>query len=546
MVRRARIIVLSLLLCLVSLTATALPDLVISEMRLEPSLPQAGESVFIEVTVVNDGPDDVEKPFFVHFLMDGRKIAVQSIVGGVSSNRSKRVAIEWLAIAGVHTLVAEVDPPISRIDESDVSNNQHSLMFTVALSEETVAAIGPLKIVVAPFSDLSGSGFLRVGEGVSDKLMDQFLGMGLRVLERSELESIMQRRELNPSLPSDLALAAQELGADILIAGSVTALDVHESSLQLGVLAIRSAEVNIRLSASLVDVYSAEMVGAVDAEGYAEGTTGFSFDLTGFLGIMASDSDDLCGGGLQTARSWYSVGEAISIAYHNPGAADWFSIEISTSIGSFVRWLGWQFVDMNACTLWNWNQLNTSNLQMSPGVYTAKIWDGIAYVAQVSFQIRPGISLSVLPATEITVGTPQFEDTVVGSALNAAVDNLSVNLLNSLETASATFAEEAMGSAAARSPLSSRREGQIASLLPDGRVAINIGASVGVAQGELFEVLGVANVIVDPQTLEILDYETLSVKGQIVITEVRDRVSYGMRTSDFQPAIGDIVRWLAP
>jgi curli biogenesis system outer membrane secretion channel CsgG len=543
--KRARVVAIALLLCLVSVAGFALPDLVMDKITIEPLHPHAGEHVFIEVTVANNGGDDVEKPFFVHFFMDGREIAIQSIVGGISSGRSKRVAIEWLALAGLHSLSVEVDPPISRIDESNDSNNHGERNLTVALNPETAAAIGSLKIVVAPFTDFTGTGFLRVGEGVSDKLADRFMGMGIRVLDRSELQSIMQERELNPFLTSDMALAAQLLGADILITGSVTELEVRDSSLQLGILSISSAEVNIRLAANLVNVSTSQVMSLVPAEGYAEGATGFSLDLTGLFGMLNSNSADLCGGGLQTARSWYNVGESIAIAYSNPGIAEWFSIEITTSVGSFVQWLGWQYASTNDCSVWNWDQLDSSGSQMSPGVYTAKIWDGIAYTAEVSFQIRPGISLAILPATEITVGTEQFEDTTVGNALNGAVDDLAIGLLSALESASPILSEQEQAFGSAQSPMAPMREGQVATILPDGRVAINIGASIGVSEGELFEVLSVANVVVDPQTHEILDYEILGVKGEIVITEVRDRVSYGARTSDFEPTIGDIVRWLA-
>jgi len=94
-------------------------------------------------------------------------------------------------------------------------------------------------------------------------------------------------------------------------------------------------------------------------------------------------------------------------------------------------------------------------------------------------------------------------------------------------------------------PLTHTSEGQIAAILPDGRIAINIGASSGVAHDDFFEVLDVVNVIVDPQSLEILDYDMLGVRGEIMITEVRDRVSFGVLTSDFEPIIGDIVRRLS-
>lgn len=543
--RRAWIIAAVGFLCLVSLTASALPDLIVAEINSEPSQPQAGDRVFIEVMIANGGPDEVDKPFFVHFFLDGREIAIQSIVGSIPAGGSQRVATEWLALAGLHSLTVEIDPPIGRIDEANEANNSETRMLNVSLSAETAAAIGSLKVVVAPFSDLSGSGFIHVGSGVSTKLSDRFLGMGIHVLDSRDLESIMQERNLNPLLTADTALAAQILGADILITGSVANLDISEASLQLGFLSISSAEVNIRLSASLVDVQFSQIIGVVPAEGHAEGATGFSFDLAGLLGLINEDSEDLCGGGLQTARSWYNMGELIPIAYRNPGAPVWLSIEISASSGAFVRWLGWQYAGTNDCSTWNWDQLNSSKSQMGPGIYTAKLWNGTAYISELSFQIRPGISLSVLPATEITVGTPQFEDSVVGNALNLAVDDLAAGLLGTIEAAPPVLAEQPFGSAAP-SLMTHNMEGQVASILPDERVVINIGASSGVVQGEMFEVLDVANVIVDPQSLEILDYDMLSVKGQLAITEVRDRVSYAVRTSDFTPLIGDIVRRLAP
>ena len=544
MERRVWIVASVLFLCFVSVAASALPDLVVAEISIEPLHPQASDVVFIEVTVANSGGDEVDEPFFVHFFMDGREIAIQSIVGGIPAGGSKRVAIEWLALPGLRSLSVEIDPPIGRVDEENDSNNDETRMLRVALSAETAAAIGSLKVVVAPFSDLSASGFLHVGGGVSTKLSDRFLGMGIHVLDSNDLESIMQARDLNPFLISDTAFAAQLLGADILITGSVTNLDIFETSLRLGFLSISSAEVHIRLSANLVEVHSSQVMGSVTAEGHAEGATGFSFDLAGLLGMIEEDSNDLCGGGLLTARSWYNVGESIPIAFRNSGAAEWFSIEIAASEGSFVRWLGWQYVNANDCSVWNWNQLSISGFQVNPGIYTAKLWNGTAYVAEVSFQIRPGISLSILPATEITVGTAEFEDTVVGNALNLAVDDLATGLLGTIESASPALADQQFGFAT--SPMAPVREAQIAAILPDGRVVINIGASSGVVHGELFEVLDVAHVVVDPHSLEVLDYELLGMKGQITISEVRDRVSYGTRVSDFEPSIGDIVRSLAP
>jgi len=545
MAKRARFVSLLLLLGFVSIGALALPDLVVSEIRIEPAHPQAGQSVFIEATISNHGYRTVENPFFVRFFVDGREIAVQSIRGSLRSGDSKRVSVEWLAVAGPHTVSIEVDPPIERIEESDETNNTETRILNVSLSAEAEAAIGSLKVVVAPFEDLAVSGFVRVGQGVADKLIERLVATGIRVLERSELEAIMQERALNPALTTDVAMAGQLLGADLLIAGSVTDVSVRSSTLRLGFLSFSGAEVGVSLSARLIDVYSSRIMNIVPADGYAEGTTGFSVDLTGLLSLLRVDSSDICGGGLQIVRSWYNVGESIPIGYRNPSVSKWFSIEITTGTGSFVKWLGWQYIGSDDCAVWYWDQLNVAGLQISPGVYSAKLWDGAAYVAEVSYQIRPGVSLTAPPVSEITVGTAQFEETVVANALNSAIDGLANGLIGALEDVSPILAER-QASAQFAEPVALAEEGQIAAILPDGRIAINIGASSGVIHGDFFEVLDVINVIVDPQSLEILDYDIRGVRGEIVITEVRDRVSFGVLTSDFEPIIGDIVRWLAP
>ena len=542
--KRTRFASLLLLLGLVSIGASALPDLVVSEIGLEPSHPQVGQHVFIEATISNHGNSRAENPFFVRFFVDDREITTRSIVGNLAPGDSKHVSTEWLAAAGSHSLSVEVDPSIGQIDESNEANNTEIRIINVSLSAEAEAAIGSLKIVVAPFEDLAVSGFVRVGQGVADKLAERLVEVGVRVLERSELESIMQERALNPSLTTDVAMAGQLLGADLLIAGSVTDVSVISSTLQLGFLSFSGAEVDVSLSARLIDVYSSRIMNIVPADGHADGTTGFSVDLTGFLSLLQADSSDICGGGLQIVRSWYNVDESIPIGYRNPGASAWFSIEITTGTGSFVKWLGWQYVGTDDCGVWYWDQLNVAGLQVNPGVYSARLWNGTAYVAQVGFQIRPGVSLTAHPVSEVTVGTPQFEKTVVGSALNFAIDDLVNGLIGTLEDVSPILPEQ-RASAGFTEPLTHTSEGQIAAILPDGRIAINIGASSGVAHDDFFEVLDVVNVIVDPQSLEILDYDMLGVRGEIMITEVRDRVSFGVLTSDFEPIIGDIVRRLS-
>jgi hypothetical protein len=130
---------------------------------------------------------------------------------------------------------------------------------------------------------------------------------------------------------------------------------------------------------------------------------------------------------------------------------------------------------------------------------------------------------------------------VVGTAMNQAIDRLTSALLFSLEGLSPQAVKRAAPLAAAEMR-SAPREGQIAAVLPDGRIAINLGASSGVTEGDVFEVLEVENLVVDPQTSHILAYDVVSVKGEIVVSEARDQVSYAVPTSGFVPNIGDVVR----
>lgn len=542
---RARVIPALLVMCLLSVSALALPDLVVSDLQIEPAHAQTGDLIRFSATISNQGSSSTQSSFFVCFIVDGREIANRPVSANIGSGRTRLVTSEWMATAGSHELSIIIDHEPNRVEESNEDNNEESFRVDIPLASETLAAIGSMKLAVATFQDLTNSGFLQVGEGVADKLIDRLAGAGIRVVPRAELESIMRENTLNPSLIPDIATAARLLGADLLISGSVTDLEVQDTTLQLGFLSVTGAEVEARLSAHLFHIYTLESLAYVPAEGHDEGATGFSIDLGGLLPFLQTNASDICGGGLQTSRSWYSVGQSIPIAYRNSGSPRWFSIEITTNVGSFVKWLGWQFIDAGDCDIWYWDQRNTAGFQMNPGIYSAKLWDGTAYIAEVSFQIQPGISLSIPSVAEITVGAAGFEETVVGGALNRAIDDLFGGLIGELQAAAPLVQENRFA------PLDAGvqpvlKQGQIASILPDGRIAINIGASAGVSEGDRFEVVDVRNVITDPQSLELLDYETLGIKGEIVIVEVRDRVSFGVRTAEFAPAVGDIVRQLTP
>jgi len=547
MVKRLSLIVSLLLVLLTTGVALSKPDLVVTDISWQPQSPHAGEEVTITATVRNVGTSDAEGRFHVRFLMDGTQIDAPLISFGLDAGRTKAVSVSWIAQLGTHTIVVEADQPFDRIDESNEANNTLPAAFVVPISPSSTSRLASLKVAVARFDDRSGSGFINVGEGVADELIAWLVKSGVRVLERSELEAVMQERGLNPAFTNDLATAGQILGADLLIIGSVTRVDVQQVSFSLGFLSVSSAAVDVAMSARLVNVYTTEIVKAVSSEGKEEGATGFSVDIGKIVALSQPAATNVCTGGLCTDKSYYYTGETVNIGYLNPGPSAWYDVVIEMSGGTPLKWLGWQFINTGGCKQWFWDQRNTLNLQMPPGMYTAKLWDGISYIAPVNFQIKPGSGPPTPLIDEIRVGSNQFDETIVGRAANSALNELVFKLIQGMEEVSpAVLATRGALALAGEAPTPEAREGQIARILDDGRIAINIGASHGVTKGDFFQVLDTTNLIVDPATGKVLAYDVLDVKGEIVITEVRDLVSYGVKTSEFVALVGDIVRPSAP
>jgi len=519
-------------------------DLVVIDIGLLPESPVAGETATIAATIRNVGAHGADRAFYVRFTVDSMQVETPTVPFGLGAGHSKTVSATWRAEAGAHTITVEVDQPFDNIDESNEGNNSLVVTLAIPMSSTLATRYSTLKVAVARFDDRSSSGFINVGEGIADALVERLVERGVRVLERSELEAVMQERSLNPFLTQDLAAAGQNLGADLLIVGSVNKVNVQQSSLSLGLFSISSASVEMGISARLVNVYTTEIEKVVSAEGEEEGTTGFSIGIGKILSLSPLDANDVCLGGLRTTMSHYSIGETIHIGYRNPGAAAWYTVEIDTIGGQFVKWLDWQYVTPGDCGKWLWDQRDMWNAQMSPGMYFAKLWDGAAYIATASFQIKLGSGLTLTPLEEITVGTSQFADTIVGKATDSVLNQLVSELLRGMEEVAPriTITEAALSP---EEPISLSMEGQIARILPDGRVVINLGTSSGVSKGDFFQTLETRDLIIDSATGVILAYDFLDVKGEIVIVEVRDRIAYGVTTTDFVPLVGDVVR-LAP
>ncbi len=526
----------------------ARPDLTISNLRLDPADPMGGTQAELIATIENVGEDPVEDSFYVLFEADGQELDTVLVSRDLAAGETREVSASWIATGGPHILEVQVDHPFTRISEVRETNNMDSLTVFVPFGELAAQQLSLLRIVVAEFDDRSNTGFVNMGRGIADKLAARLAESGARVIEPGELEAVMQEQNLNPDVAGDVTRAARVLGVDLLISGVIETVDLQEASVNLGFLRVSGASVDVKATARMVDVGTAEILTAVSAEGHEEGSTGFSVDLGNILNL--SEADSVCAGGLRTDRPLYYMGNPIPVGYKNTSLPGWFSLEIYTGSGTFLRWLGWQYIETGGCGRWFWDQMDALGAQMSPGFYLAKLWNGASYVATTTFQIQPGFSFSVPPAREITVGEGPFESTIVGSAVNQAVGQLASSLLTALADpamfppSAESAALPVAGTAAepARSMVEAPREGQVAAILPDGRIAINVGARSGIAVGDRFEILEAENLVLHPQSLEVLAYDVLSVKGEMTITEVRDRVSYGVRSGDFEPLIGDVAR----
>jgi len=510
-----------LLVALVACGAFARPDLVVSELIVDPPAPLPGTNVILTAIVENRGNTAATARFFVRFDADGVSLGTAAI-SGLGAGEREAVTATWVAESGHHTIAAEVDQPGGRIDEADESNNLSQVSVLVALG--VAEPFAGMRVAVAPFEDRTASGFFNVGAGVADKIAARLRELGVRPIDRRELEETMQERGLNPYLVADAAAAAESVGAALLVTGSVTGINVAQSSLILGAVNVTGGSAEVELAADIVDVTTAQSLFALSAAGSHEGTADVKIDFGALLSLP--DARDVCGGGLMTDRDAYYRGEPVAIGYRNPGAANWYGVEIYTSTGTFLRWLGWHYLATGTCARWTWDQADSFGESVDPSVFVAKLWDGASYVASTNVLIRPGAG-RLAHVDEITVGTETFEESIVGGAVNRAVDRLVSDLVRSLESAPPTLAGAA---AFSESPDAARIEGaigQIAATLPDGRVVINVGLASGVSKGDFFRIVS-----------QVDD----AVLGEVVVVEVRDYVSYAVKTTDFALQVGDAVQ----
>lgn len=395
------------------------------------------------------------------------------------------------------------------------------------------------RVAVVEFDDRSHAHLDQLGGGVADKLASALSAGGARVIGQGDLDSWMQEAGVDPTSAAGLSSAARALGVDYVVSGVVESVSVETQTLDLlGIARLSSAQASVELSARLIDA-SGSLSGVEKARGQGKGETSLSLY---FGGLFSSPVLDLCRGGLISEHEAYAEGELVSIGYHNGAASGWFGIEVYASDGTFVRWLGWRFVPREECETWIWNQRDALGKPVPLGIYTARLRVGQSLADAAEFQIRPGFSLILPSLDHVTVGTEAFSGDAVGMAIEDAIAQLAAALLPALLRDTGGVGE--LLPAREFPEQASTVLGQVAATFPDGRVSINIGSLSGVAVGDRFEVLAVADLAFDPATEAISSYEIVAAKGEIEIVEVREMASTGICVGDTTPSVGDLVRLL--
>ena len=396
-----------------------------------------------------------------------------------------------------------------------------------------------LVIAVARFDDRSGSGLANVGEGVADLLVEKLVNAGYRVVERQEIESILLERGLNPMLTSDLAQAAQLVGADVLLVGSVTKVNIQETTISLGFFTVSGATVTVGLSIRAVSVYTTEIMGATSVEAQAEGETGFSLNLGQLFSALTGWRANVCTGGFLTDKASYVQGEIVNFGYLDPAPPNTYRVIVKDSLGTTIWISSWKgSAPADACVTWSWDQRDLWWNPVPPGSYTAELWLGVAtLVATRSFTITVGTPPTWV--SEITVGTEEFMETIVGQAVDAALDELVIEIGNILQRIEPLILAQRAQAAQPQEEL----KGRVVDIWEDGTIVIDLGREDGVEQYDVFEVYDAVE-IHDPSTGELIEVipATEEPKGEIIVSRVEERVSLANKIGpDFPIEIGDLV-----
>jgi hypothetical protein len=534
-----------------SVIALAQPDLIVSELAVTPSEPRPGEKVELTVKVYNQGNRDSDR-FYVRVFVDDNSLDRKAVTFGLDSGERETVDFSWSAEAGRHEIEVVADDPFDRVSESNEDNNSLTKIIDVS-QPATGDARNKLNVAVISFEDRSNSGFANVSGGVADMLTEKLVNNGFNVLERKRIEDVLYEKRLNPENDSDLARASRVVGADALITGSVTGIDVNRSKIDIGFLSVTGATVEVNFSYRVISSYTGRIIAANSISARAEGQTDASFNLGVLIDPTTRISRDVCTGGLRTSKSVYGTGEVISVGYLDNNPPSDYTVQFFDSTGSIGPSLFSNYKtssSSNRCLVWNWNPPST----LPPGNYTVRLysWPPVSVLATRNFRVSAGAAAPAWVG-EITFGTKQFGGSVVGEAVDKGLSNISSDLAYNLNDSASRLLEE-------RKNYTGDREGEreeegeeklkcrVVSLEENNNVVLagvegDCGSGEGVQEDEIFY-LYAAESVQDPNTGELLEIipKSEEPKGKVVVVNAYDKVSRGQIIGDFEVSVGDLAK----
>jgi hypothetical protein len=108
------------------------------------------------------------------------------------------------------------------------------------------------------------------------------------------------------------------------------------------------------------------------------------------------------------------------------------------------------------------------------------------------------------------MNSANFDKTIIGEATSDAVNKMVLILEEKIPKLP---------------PKTRKIEGRVATITPNG-VYLAIGANDGVLRGDRFEILLINDVVIDPQTKDPIDIQTVKV-GELVVNDARDKSAIG-------------------
>ena len=158
----------------------------------------------------------------------------------------------------------------------DLASNQ-----TIQIAQQTKAGKTRVAVLDFDFSAINNPSYLSYfggdARGVSDILVNQLVKTGkYSVIERSQIEAILQEQDLGASGRVDASTAAQIgrlLGVQTVIFGSVTQMDLEKKQKGGGIFGagadVTEVDAYVKLAVRMIDTNTGEILTVAEGEGNA-------------------------------------------------------------------------------------------------------------------------------------------------------------------------------------------------------------------------------------------------------------------------------------